>query len=163
MHSGNSEVPYKLKNPVSVMTWSSISADGIGRLNFIDGTLKNVNKYIDIVLEPKFPNSTKDLFPNNVSFIFQMDSIPCYSSKISKDWFCSKSPEFLSWLTNNLDLNPIQNMWHCLKKSYPNKAPTIEKKNNRGYYLFLVSCNYEEKTYNYHPLNEALMLSCNKK
>ncbi|KFM62309.1 Transposable element Tcb1 transposase, partial [Stegodyphus mimosarum] len=72
-----------VKNPVSVMIWSCMSADGIGRLHVIDGTL-NARKYIDTILEPKLLPSIRDLFPNNASFILQQDFAPCHTAKTSK-------------------------------------------------------------------------------
>lgn len=40
------------KNSASVMIWECISANVIGRLHVIDGTL-NSRKYIDTILQPK--------------------------------------------------------------------------------------------------------------
>ncbi|GFT17604.1 transposable element Tcb1 transposase [Trichonephila clavipes] len=69
-----------VKYPHSLMIWLRISADGVGHLNIIDGTI-NVRKYIDTILEPKLLPPIRDLFTNNASFIFQQDSTPCHTIK----------------------------------------------------------------------------------
>ena len=61
------------KNPTTVMIWACMSADGVGRIQETDDIL-NGKKYIEIVLEPKFILSIRDLFPNKAPFIFQQDS-----------------------------------------------------------------------------------------
>ena len=44
----------KVKFPASVMVWGSMSAMGVGKLHFIDGTV-NTNKYLDILEESLLP------------------------------------------------------------------------------------------------------------
>ncbi|GFS85648.1 hypothetical protein TNCV_4759861 [Trichonephila clavipes] len=59
---------------------SCISADGIGRLHIIDGTL-NV---ITTIVEPKLLSSIRDLFTNTASFILEQDSASCPTVKRGK-------------------------------------------------------------------------------
>ncbi|KFM76885.1 Transposable element Tcb2 transposase, partial [Stegodyphus mimosarum] len=108
------------------MIWSCMSADGIGRLHVIDGTL-NARKYIDTILEPKLLPSIRDLFPNNASFIFQKESAPCHTAKISKEWFPIKSIKLLSWPGNSPDLNPIENLRHRLKTLVRMRRPSNKR------------------------------------
>ncbi|GFW07602.1 DUF4817 domain-containing protein [Trichonephila clavipes] len=57
--------------------FSMALTDGIGRHHIIDWTL-NAIKYVDTILELKLLPSTRDLFTNNASFIFQQDSASCH-------------------------------------------------------------------------------------
>ncbi|GFU84804.1 transposable element Tcb1 transposase [Trichonephila clavipes] len=66
--------------PHSFNIYSCVTADGIGRLHIIDGTL-DVIKYIDAILEPELLPSIINLLTNNASFIFQQDSAPCHTVK----------------------------------------------------------------------------------
>lgn len=79
-----------MKNHFSVMVFSNMSSDDIGWIHVIDGTL-NSTKYIDTSLGPIFISSIRDLFPNNVLFIFQQDSDPCHTEIILKMYFDIKS------------------------------------------------------------------------
>ncbi|KFM64374.1 Transposable element Tcb1 transposase, partial [Stegodyphus mimosarum] len=108
-----------VKNPVSVMIWSCMSADGIGHLHVIDGTL-NARKYIDTILEPKLLPSIRDLFSNNASFNL-------LHGKISKEWFRTKSIKLLSWPGNSPDLNPTENLWHRLKTLVRMRRPSNKR------------------------------------
>lgn len=111
------------KNPTNVMIWACMSADGVGRIQVIDGIL-NAKKYIATILEPKLIPSIMDLFPNKAPFIFQQDSAPCHTAKICKEWFKNKGIHILPWPGNSPDLNPIENLWRRLKVLVQKKRPS---------------------------------------
>lgn len=73
----NSEIA---KNPVSVMIWSGMSADGIGHLHAIYGIL-HARKYIRTILESKLIPLITYLFSKNASFILQKNSPLCHTGK----------------------------------------------------------------------------------
>ena len=77
------------KIPTNVMISACMSADGVARIQVIDGIL-NAKKNIETVLEPKLIPSIRDLFPNNAPFIFQQDSAPRHIAKVCKAWFQNK-------------------------------------------------------------------------
>ena len=56
-------------DPTNVMIWKCMSADGVGRIQVIDGIL-NGKKYIETVLELKLIPSIRDLFPKQSSIYF---------------------------------------------------------------------------------------------
>lgn len=118
-----------VKNSDSVMIWSSMSADGIGCLHVIVGTL-NDRKYMDTTLEPQLIPSIRNHSirdTNKASFIFQQNLAPCHTEEISKQWFGTKNSEIFSWPGSNPDLNPIENLWHHLKIVVRMWHPTNKK------------------------------------
>ncbi|GFU84880.1 transposable element Tcb1 transposase [Trichonephila clavipes] len=64
----------------SIIIKSCVTAEGIGRLHIIDGTL-NIMKFIATILETKRLLSNRDLLTNNASLIFQQNYAPCYTVK----------------------------------------------------------------------------------
>lgn len=114
------------KNPTSVMIWACMSADAVGRLHVIDGTL-NSRKYIDTILKPRLVPSIRDLFPNNVRFLYQQDSAPCHTARICKQWFTENNIALLGWPGNSPDLNPIEHLWYRLKNLVRMRRPSNKR------------------------------------
>ena len=52
-----------------------MSWNGIGRIQVVNATL-NADQYIDEVLAPKLLSSARDMFHDEVNFIFQQDGAP---------------------------------------------------------------------------------------
>lgn len=92
-----------VKNPLlSGMLWFDHACQQrilIAFMSLMEMSL-NARKYIVTILELKLVPSTRDLFPNIASFIFQLDSAPCCTAKLLKEWFCTKSNGLLSWPRN---------------------------------------------------------------
>ena len=122
LHSGNCD------NPVSVIIWWCMSADGTNSLYVIDGTLNTRKYHIQTIPEIKLLPSISDLLPSNDSFIFHQGSAPCHTAKISEEWFCKKSIELLLWPGNGPDLNSIKKLYTVWKLS---KWDTHQIKRNR--------------------------------
>jgi len=112
-----------MKHPVAVMIWGCMSWNGIGRMQVVNGTL-NAARYIDEVLVPKLLPSARDMFHDEVDFIFQQDGAPCHTAKKCMNWFRDSNIELLSWPGNSPDLNPIENLWSRLKKAVAEKHPS---------------------------------------
>jgi len=113
-----------MKHPVSVMIWSCMSREGVGRIKVLGGTV-TARRYIDEVLEEKLVRSAADIFGPDVNdFIFQQDGAPCHTAKISIKWFTDNKIELLTWPGNSPDLNPIENLWARLKRLVTAKRPS---------------------------------------
>jgi len=62
-----------MKHPVAFMIWRCLTWNGIGQMQVV-----NAARYIDEVLVPKLLPSARDMFHDEVRFIFQRDGPPCH-------------------------------------------------------------------------------------
>jgi transposase len=103
-----------VKYPTSQMVWGCISAKGVGRLHFVNGTVGAV-EYIDI-LKSRLLRTITDHFGAPENCWFQDDSAPCHRANATKKWLQQNKIRCLPWPGNSPDLNPIENCWSVLKK-----------------------------------------------
>lgn len=122
-----------VKHPTAVMFWSCMCASGVGRLYVVDGTLRAAN-YITEVLEKKMIPSARDLFlpPDAAAtqmpqFIFQQDNAPCHAARVTVNWFQKRGITLMDWPGNSPDINPIENLWSCLKRMVAKEKPTTRQ------------------------------------
>ena len=89
--SGEKFLPECLKKtvkfPSKIMVWGAISVHGTSRLLIVEGTMNQV-KYVDN-LEGGLLRQVREWFPDK-NFIFQQDSAPCHTRKMSMKWFQTK-------------------------------------------------------------------------
>jgi hypothetical protein len=112
------------KHPKSVMVWSCMSANGIGRLEIVKGMM-NARKYVQM-LQNKLVRSACDMFQEN-SWIFQDDNAPCHRAKVVKEWLQQAGIQHLDWPAQSPDLNPIENLWHRLGSQVAKEKPRTER------------------------------------
>jgi transposase len=107
-----------------VHVWGCFSKFGVGVLKRINGNL-NAEKYqkeiindIDIVGQClRFPEK---------SFIFQQDLAPAHKATSTTRFLNEMNVEVLDWPANSPDANPIENLWHIIKRNVINTCPATD-------------------------------------
>lgn len=112
-----------VKHPVSVMVWSIISGKGLGRLYVVEGTMRQ-DQYKRVLVTKLLPQ-LQEWFGNGRK-VFMQDGAPCHTAKSIKKILEEKRIPLLPWPGNSPDMNPIENVWECLKRELAKETITTK-------------------------------------
>ena len=95
----------------SVMVWGCMSALGVGKLVFIDGTMDK-HVYLSILKERLHASAEKMGLSRN-EYYFQQDNDPKHTALDVKLWILYNT-KHLPTPPQSPDINPIENLWAYL-------------------------------------------------
>ena len=106
------------------MVWGCFSGEkGRGGLYFLPKNKKmNAELYLQVLEEYML-----NFYHIHSSEVYIHDSAPCHKARKITRYFEQNTISFLECLGNSLDLNPIENCWHKMKKNLSKeKTPNLE-------------------------------------
>lgn len=107
-----------VKHPDSLMVWGCFSGKGLGKLVVLPKNVKmNQAVYLELLCD-HLPES----FELTGAKVFQQDGAPCHTAKSISTWLDDCQVPFIKdWPGNSPDINPIENLWHIVKKDLQGK------------------------------------------
>lgn len=107
------------------MVWSVINFRGTGRLQIVQGTMKQ-DQYKKILEERLLPQLS-EWFTDGEKPIFMHDGAPCHKARTITKFLAEKNITVLDWPGNSPDMNPIENVWELMKREVHKSTITTKQ------------------------------------
>jgi len=116
---GEKIIAHTVKHPPKIHIWGSLSSKGFGKLIIFTGILDST-KLCKIYKKGLLPVA-KEWFGDN--WLLYEDNDPKHKSRYSKAWKSTHSVNEMTTPAQSPDMNPIENVWHLLKRKITKKKP----------------------------------------
>ena len=114
----------KPKHPLKIHVWGGISRRGATNILLFDGILRK-EFFVENILKNTLLPFIKSTFPDGHRF--QQDNDPKHKSKLAQSFMEDNGINWWNiWPSESCDLNPIEMLWHKLKR-YLSKQETTMK------------------------------------
>uniref|UniRef100_A0AAR2L9T4 Tc1-like transposase DDE domain-containing protein n=1 Tax=Pygocentrus nattereri TaxID=42514 RepID=A0AAR2L9T4_PYGNA len=119
-HQHQNLIPTVKHGGGGIIVWVCFAASGPGRIDVINGKM-NSQVYQDILQENLRPSVLQ--LKLNRRWVMQQDNNSKHRSKSTTEWLHQKKIRHLDRPSHGPDLNPIEMLWHDLKRAIHTKRP----------------------------------------
>jgi|Laugresu1bdmlbdd_1035124.scaffolds.fasta_scaffold28751_1 transposase len=125
-----------------VMFWGCMSGLGIGPLVVVEESMDR-RQYMDIIGTYLIPYIKEIKDELGMEMEFMQDNAPCHKASEVTEYLRKKKISVLPWPPQSPDLNPIENLWHCVKQRRYKKYPMPSTKDELIEQVFEIWGNLE--------------------
>jgi hypothetical protein len=150
----------------SINVWAYITYDGTGRIFRFEGTMKK-ERYLKMLEDHLFV-ALEDPDDSDDEMTYMQDGASYHTAPLIKNWLDKNEVNYIDWPPQSPDLNPIENIWACVRNELWNRRAMIRNSNDTWRFTLEIFTSitlvYIRKLYNSMPkrLESVIQLKGNR-